>query len=263
MKFVIRIAKSTAITALCLSLIITLSSCEWAVDALSAGLVTTSAETVTGATTAELSLPSLSTTATLEPTTATTTTITPTTAVATTAAPTTTAKPTVKPTTPTTIATTTTFTEPDKIHLPGVPANVGFSGSQAMIDQFIGLVNQLRIDNNRLPLTVGSSSLQQVAAIRAAEASVLWSHTRPTDDKTCDQWSDLFDALGVRPSHTFGENLAYNNYSTGQAVQEAMEGLVASDGHLINMLNQDFTHIAISVYLRSDGRYFFSQEFAG
>ncbi len=54
----------------------------------------------------------------------------------------------------------------------------------------------------------------------------------------------------------WGENIAYNG-----SVVAAFEALVDSSGHFRNMVNPDFTHLGVGVYIEN-GRVYVTQVFA-
>lgn len=78
---------------------------------------------------------------------------------------------------------------------------------------------------------VYDSRLQQAADLRAVEASVLWSHTRP-DGSSC-----FTAAEGIS-----GENLA-SGYADAAAV---VAGWMQSEGHRENLLLASYTRIAVA-----------------
>jgi uncharacterized protein YkwD len=184
-----------------------------------------------------------------------------------------TAAPTVKPTTPkltTRPATTTTApptapaTEPTiksgtcQINLADVPDNWPLSTvQQGRVDAFIDLVNNARIAKGLPALIVGGDGQRRMAAIRAAEISILFSHNRPTNDISSNQWSQLLPVLNIDHSIA-GENIAGIN-----SPEAAMDAFMNSEGHRENILSADFTKIAIGVYTDSAGRDWWAQEFVG
>lgn len=101
-----------------------------------------------------------------------------------------------------------------------------------MAQQVFALVNQIRTENGVAELT-WDDRLYESSKIRAEEASVNWSHTRP-DGSSCFTVSDVMH----------GENLA-KGYSTPEAV---VDGWMSSQGHKDNILNASFTRTAIAYY---------------
>lgn len=143
------------------------------------------------------------------------------------------------------------------INLPGVPDNWPLSSSQQKrVDEFISLVNQAREAEGIAPLQTGSSSLRQVAAIRAAEISILFSHDRPTDLETSNKWWHLLKAFKI------SYKLAGENITGGpSSPQAALTTFMNSPGHRGNILNPAYTTIAIGVYTDKSGKDWWVQEF--
>lgn len=107
------------------------------------------------------------------------------------------------------------------------------------------LVNQYRQENG-LDILTWDDTLYEYAKIRAAEASVKWSHTRP--DGT--SWKEM------DPGTFQGENLA-KGYDTAQ---DAVNAWIASQGHRENILRKNFTRTAIAFYNAENG-WFWCQTF--
>ena len=107
------------------------------------------------------------------------------------------------------------------------------------------LINSYRQENG-LDVLVWDDKLYEYAKIRASEASIKWSHTRP--DGT--SWK------GMDPDIFQGENLA-KGYDTAQ---DAVNAWIASQGHKENILRENFTRTAISFYESKNG-WFWCQTF--
>ena len=107
------------------------------------------------------------------------------------------------------------------------------------------LINQYRQESG-LNVLCWDDKLYEYAKIRAAEASVSWSHTRP--DGT--SWKN------IDPNIFQGENLAkgYDN------AQDAVNAWIASQGHRENILRENFTRTAIAFYNAENG-WFWCQTF--
>lgn len=106
--------------------------------------------------------------------------------------------------------------------------------------EMFDLVNSERHKNGLTELE-WSNELYEISKIRAEEASICWSHTRPDGTKI----ADMFPGIKALSKSTLcGENLAsgFDNCS------KAMEGLMNSEGHRANILNKKYTRIAISLY---------------
>lgn len=105
-------------------------------------------------------------------------------------------------------------------------------------------INQLRAANGLNPLEF-DSNLVGIAAIRSAEASIFWSHTRPSGERGV----SMMDINKWR-----GENLSYvtftGYYGTEQEQQNAanvmFNNLCNSPTHLNNMIFASYTKVGIS-----------------
>ena len=123
------------------------------------------------------------------------------------------------------------------------------SGNIALRSEAIkafNLVNDQRAAAG-LDSLVWNGNLESVASVRAEEASVSFSHTRPNGKA----W------YSVNSSICGGENLAYGFYDAGSAFTAWMN----SPTHAENILWPEFSSVAIAVYATDDGTYYWSQEF--
>ena len=119
--------------------------------------------------------------------------------------------------------------------------------------ELIKLVNVERNKAGLASLTV-SSDICSIAAIRAEEASSLWSHTRPMGGK-CDS---LFDEYNIEWT-LVGENLAHSSsYNAEKIVGTWMN----SESHRTNILNDSFTICGIATYTGNDGNIYIAQIFS-
>lgn len=107
------------------------------------------------------------------------------------------------------------------------------------------LVNQYRQENG-LDILIWDNTLCEYAKIRAAEASIKWSHTRPDGTSWKEMNPDVFQ----------GENLAKGYYNASEAV----DAWIASQGHKENILRENFTRTAITFYEAENG-WFWCQTF--
>lgn len=107
------------------------------------------------------------------------------------------------------------------------------------------LINSYRQENG-LDILIWDDTLYEYAKIRASEASIKWSHTRP--DGT--SWK------GMDPGTFQGENLA-KGYDTAQ---DAVNAWMDSQGHKENILRGSFTRTAIAFYNAENG-WFWCQTF--
>lgn len=110
----------------------------------------------------------------------------------------------------------------------------------------LDLVNEVRIENGLHKLT-WSNDLKEAAEIRAKEASVCWSHTRPNGEEW---WT-------VNEDIVYAENLAAI-YMTGEDVISAW---MASPTHKDNLLDKELVSCAISIFIDETGRWYWAQEF--
>ena len=108
------------------------------------------------------------------------------------------------------------------------------------------LINEIREDNG-LDALDWDLNLEQVAGVRAEEASQNWSHTRPNGQA----WNTVNSAIQG------GENLAFGQESAEEVTEDWMD----SPTHADNILYGDFTTGAIGVYEDDDGTLYFSQQF--
>ncbi len=106
-------------------------------------------------------------------------------------------------------------------------------------------VNQIREANGLEPLT-WDNSIEAAGDVRAEEISRSFSHTRP----------DGSDWYTVDESVLYGENLAENYNSADEVVAAWM----ASPTHKANILSDQYTTGAISVY-QQNGHTYWAEEF--
>lgn len=186
------------------------------------------ASTTTAATTTVLSTVATSGTMTAETTT-------------TTAATTTTTVATVKSTTSTTKKKTavTTGVRTDEI--------------RQMERELFTLINEQRVKNGLEPYTLAEKYYDCVA-VRAAEASVNWSHTRPDGTNF---WTVLEEFDLMPYGGAVNENLG-RKFVTAQSVVDTW---MKSDGHRKNILSEQFEQTCIAVISTGDGMYCAAQLF--
>lgn len=106
-------------------------------------------------------------------------------------------------------------------------------------------VNQIREANGLQPLT-WDNSIEAAGNVRAEEISRSFSHTRPDGSA----WYTADDSV------LYGENLAeyYNS------ADEVVAAWMASPDHKANILSDQFTTGAISVY-QQNGKTYWAEEF--
>lgn len=98
-----------------------------------------------------------------------------------------------------------------------------------------------------------SSTLHNLAAIRAEESSVKWSHTRPNGKN----FVSVFNEYGIDAGYV-GENLA----NGPQDAEKIMKALMNSSSHKKNILSSSFSQVGVSAYIDSRGNVYIAQEFA-
>ena len=98
-----------------------------------------------------------------------------------------------------------------------------------------------------------SSTLHNLAAIRAEESSVKWSHTRPNGKN----FVSVFNEYGIDAGYV-GENLA----NGPQDAEKIMKALMNSSSHKKNILSSSFSQVGVSAYVDGRGNVYIAQEFA-
>ena len=91
------------------------------------------------------------------------------------------------------------------------------------------------------------NDLEAVSSVRAKECEKKFSHTRPSGE----QW------YTVNSKIQGGENLAFG-FNTAE---EAVDAWMNSTTHRENILYDNFTKGAISIYEADDGTYYWAQEY--
>ncbi|MGN0435702.1 MAG: CAP domain-containing protein [Wujia sp.] len=107
-----------------------------------------------------------------------------------------------------------------------------------MAGQVLEMVNEERVRLGLAPLTM-NYNLQKASDIRAKEIVVSFSHTRP-DGSAC---ITAISQVGVRFGYA-GENIAVGYYTT----ETVMEAWINSEGHYANIVNPNYTQMAVSCY---------------
>ena len=121
--------------------------------------------------------------------------------------------------------------------------------------EVLTLVNKIRTKNNLNSLTWGATC-ESAADTRANETITLYSHTRPDGSS----WSTACPA--PNSGGTSGENLAMGNAAVSPATVVAL--WMGSDSHRANILNPDFTKLAVGFVFRPEEKYrsYWSQFFS-
>ena len=140
------------------------------------------------------------------------------------------------------------------IIIPGFQSDLPQGISQnSLIADIFSRVNAERKDNGLNELTY-NAELQESANVRSAEASELFSHTRP-NGKSCHSVVENFDYIVT------GENLILADKQIATA-SRMVEEWMNSEGHRHNILLKDFTSTAIGV-TEKNGQVFVAQIFLG
>ena len=120
-------------------------------------------------------------------------------------------------------------------------------GTNALDSMMLSKINDLRASVGAGKLTI-DPTLNKYAAVRAQEASVTWSHTRPNGIQGCDM---------ISSSKYRAENLScrsYSSYGNSKKEQEnaadaMFDNLKSSSSHYDNMTFKNFTKVGISTYI--------------
>lgn len=130
------------------------------------------------------------------------------------------------------------------------PLSFGGTLYQSRAYEMLALVNRERASKGIAPLK-WDAELESSAVTRAAETSIMFSHTRPNG-------SDCFTAF---PDGLYyaGENIAMGFSS----VQDTFNQWKNSSGHYANMMNPNFTHIGISCFYGGAYGWCWVQTFGG
>ena len=120
-------------------------------------------------------------------------------------------------------------------------------------DKIVRLTNELRAAAGLSPLT-RVSKLDEPAAVRAAEAARLWSHTRPDGS----MWGTILEDFDINYSYS-GENLYA---STVYSAESAVKGWYNSPSHKNNLLNENYEQIGVAIFYNySEDKYYYCQLF--
>ena len=140
--------------------------------------------------------------------------------------------------------------------------------NQEGIYEMLALINKDRAKAKVAPLKI-KEQLNQIADIRAEEASIKFSHSRPNNAS----YSDAYNDIGLKKGSVTGENLATINDRVerlDQSISVMYKALYKSQLHRKNMLSPKFEYIGIGpytgeIYKNEDGipcmAVYFAQEF--
>lgn len=115
------------------------------------------------------------------------------------------------------------------------------------------LLSAAREEQGLAPLRF-ESGLHELSLIRAKEAAVLWSHTRPDGRKYGTviedfELADYFECVG--------ENLGCNFKNA----EQIHKGLMDSEAHRKNILSEEYDGVSIAVYTDAEGNHYLCQTF--
>lgn len=157
---------------------------------------------------------------------------------------------------------------------------MGFSGTYytETAEKILNRLNQIRLEackegvinpNTNLPLTEAdyvplqwSADLEAITRMRAAEATVAQSHTRP-NGKSC------FSVKTTNGQQSWAENLAWNNSGLMEGIEQWyrekgdwVNKTGKTTGHYTSIINPQYRQVAVAAFrLTSGGWYAVAQEF--
>jgi len=122
-----------------------------------------------------------------------------------------------------------------------------------MTDEVVILINEKRVSEGLKPMKT-VPILRDAATVRANEAVVDFSHTRP---------GGLYYSAVLQDFSIFTLCSAENLAAGFSTPEEVVDRLMASPGHRANIMNPDFTHVGVGfVYApHGDKRWYWSQIF--
>ena len=118
------------------------------------------------------------------------------------------------------------------------------SYERSMAEQVIDQVNEYRAEAGSKALSNASAALQNAADIRVNEIAAAFSHESPDGS----YFATVLDEVGI-DTYYYAENIAFEY----QSVDEAMDFWMHSESHRINILNESFNEIAVSLIPSSAG----------
>ena len=118
---------------------------------------------------------------------------------------------------------------------------------QEEIEKAFILINEERSKVGAAPLTLTNGKMKDATAIRAYEASFCSDHKR----------ADGTEWYTIAPDLLYGENLA-NNFDKAEDVVAAW---INSPIHKQNIVRKDFKSTSIQIYVTSDNKWYWAEEF--
>ena len=120
--------------------------------------------------------------------------------------------------------------------------------------EVLRLTNIERAMEGLRPLTRGPAALEQAADVRAAEAIVRWSHTRPSGENCF----TVLAEFGITSYYMAGENLYMSSIGTPE---DAIISWMESPSHKDAILTPGFTQLGVGVAIDNNGIIYASQLF--
>ena len=127
--------------------------------------------------------------------------------------------------------------------------NAGIIAKASSEDDILEYINEARQQQGLTAFEM-DSELQDVAAIRAKECAVKFSHTRPNGKA----WYTVSNL-------TNGENLAHAVNENQQKPENVTYAWMLSPGHSANVLRESFSAVGIAYYCNDYGETFIACEF--
>ena len=179
--------------------------------------------------------------------------------------------------------TTVSDTDTPQVDMTLTAGNIlmGFSGTYytETADKILNRLNEIRLEacregvinpSTNQPLTEAdyvplqwSSDLEAITRLRAAEATVAQSHTRPNGTR-------CFTVKTTNNQQSWAENLAWNNSGLMEGIKQWygeksdwVNQTGETTGHYTSIINPEYRHVAVSAFrLASGGWYAIAQEFS-
>lgn len=141
--------------------------------------------------------------------------------------------------------------------VPQEPTTLNVPGSFVSVGSELDILNKCRASAGLPPLTLNQDVMVS-AQIRAYEASLSFSHTRPDGGSAVEMIKKAAPSCGAA-----GENLAMSKGAGSTDPQYIVNLWMNSSGHRANILRASFTQVAIAAYQAPDGSVYWTQLFTG
>jgi len=135
----------------------------------------------------------------------------------------------------------------------GATSASGVSGKE---QEMVNYINQARSSAGLPPLQL-NSRLTTAARAKSKDMAVnnYFSHNSPTYGS----FTSLLGRYGIS-YRAAAENIAWNSNGS---VRSAHNSLMNSAGHRNNIMNRSYQQIGVGIYVRNDGRHYYTQLFVG